>query len=160
MAGSYLPFIEVDDREILAALRQLTAITSNLAPAFAEIGEQLKSNATERFVRQVDPDGNPWARLSDVTIERKLQDSQIAHNANTKLVAHGYLMNQLAYQINGDNLEFGTNRVYGAMMQFGGTKAQFPHLWGDIPARPFLGISNQDKTDVLNILSRHIQRAF
>ncbi|WP_248594777.1 hypothetical protein [Candidatus Accumulibacter contiguus] len=26
---------------------------------------------------------------------------------------------------------------YAAMQQFGGTKARFPHLWGDIPARPF-----------------------
>jgi phage gpG-like protein len=27
------------------------------------------------------------------------------------------------------------------MQQFGGTKAQFPNLWGDIPARPFLPIT-------------------
>lgn len=30
---------------------------------------------------------------------------------------------------------------YAAIQQFGGTKAQFPHLWGDIPARPFLPIT-------------------
>lgn len=154
MAGSYLPFIEVDDQQILAALRQLTARTSNLAPALTEIGEQLKINATARFVRQVDPDDNPWHELSDVTKARKTQ------NTDKILVESTDLMRLLRYQINGDALEFGTDRIYGAMMHFGGTKAQYPHLWGDIPARPYLGISNKDKTDVLTILSRHIQAAF
>jgi len=45
---------------------------------------------------------------------------------------------------------------YAAMMQFGGTKSEFPNLWGDIPARPFLGISEDDKTDILTILERHL----
>jgi phage virion morphogenesis protein len=153
MAGTSVT-INVDDQQILAALRQLTVIANNLAPVFPEIGEQLKINATERFVQQVDPDDNPWHELSDVTKARKTQ------NTNKILVESTDLMRLLRYQINGDDLEFGTDRIYGAMMQFGGTKAQYSHLWGDIPARPYLGISNKDKTDVLTILSRHIQAAF
>jgi phage gpG-like protein len=31
------------------------------------------------------------------------------------------------------------------MQQFGGTKAEFPNLWGDIPPRPFLGLSIEDE---------------
>jgi phage gpG-like protein len=38
------------------------------------------------------------------------------------------------------------------MQQFGGTKARFPNLWGNIPARPFLGVSAADKDEILEIL--------
>jgi len=37
-----------------------------------------------------------------------------------------------------------------------GTKEEFPNLWGDIPGRPFLGISEQDKSDILAIIQRHL----
>lgn len=45
------------------------------------------------------------------------------------------------------------------MMQFGGTKAAFPHLWGDIPARPFLGLSTQDESDILDTISEALAAA-
>jgi phage gpG-like protein len=56
----------------------------------------------------------------------------------------------------GRAVEIGTDRVYGAMQQFGGTKAQHPQLWGTIPARPFLGLSDTDRDGVLAILSRYL----
>jgi phage gpG-like protein len=45
--------------------------------------------------------------------------------------------------------------VYAAMQQFGGTKAEFPHLWGDIPERPFLGVSDDEK-EILEIISDYL----
>jgi phage virion morphogenesis protein len=145
--------ITIDDQQIKAKLQQLQSVVGDLQPAFREIGEQLKTNATERFVQQVDPDGNPWVDTSPATKARKTK------NIEKILVESTKLMRLLRYQLNADSLEFGTNRVYGAMMQFGGTKAQYPHLWGDIPARPFLGISSKDRADILDILSHHIQAA-
>ena len=46
--------------------------------------------------------------------------------------------------------------AYAAMQQFGGTKSQFPHLWGDIPARPFLGISTADKQNIRDIIGSYL----
>ena len=34
------------------------------------------------------------------------------------------------------------------MQQFGGRKAHWPHLWGDIPARPFIGLSDKDVDNI------------
>lgn len=45
------------------------------------------------------------------------------------------------YNVADGVLELGTPMEYGAMQHFGGTKAKFPHLWGDIPARPFMPIT-------------------
>jgi phage gpG-like protein len=50
----------------------------------------------------------------------------------------------------------GSNKEYAAMQQFGGTKAQFPHLWGDIPARPFMGVSDDDERELLALVHDHL----
>lgn len=36
---------------------------------------------------------------------------------------------------------------------------QFPHLWGNIPARPFLGLSEQDEVYISDIISEHVALA-
>jgi len=73
----------------------------------------------------------------------------------------GLLQDTIRYQLeaSGTAVAVGTNRVYGAMQQFGGTRAQWPHLWGDIPARPFLGLSPADKEEIIAILRRHLAAA-
>ncbi|MCX8506510.1 MAG: phage virion morphogenesis protein [Alphaproteobacteria bacterium] len=68
------------------------------------------------------------------------------------------LMRQLSYQSRPDQLLFGSSMEYAAMHQFGGTKAQFPNLWGDIPARPFLGITAHDETVIEEIVEDEIMR--
>ena len=76
-------------------------------------------------------------RLSDIflcrfgyTIEKK--------GSTTPLINHGTLRNSITYSVGNDFVDIGTNDKRATMLNFGGTKAQFPHLWGDIPARPFM----------------------
>ena len=70
----------------------------------------------------------------------------------------GALQDTIRYQLTADGhgVAVGTNRVYGAMQQFGGTRAQWPHLWGDIPPRPFLGVSEADRAEIIAIFERHL----
>jgi phage gpG-like protein len=44
------------------------------------------------------------------------------------------------------------------MQQFGGTKAKFPNLWGDIPARPFLGVSESDAVMIVDTVSDYLRK--
>ena len=53
------------------------------------------------------------------------------------------------------SLEIGTNKVQSAVMQFGAAKGAFGTAanntsipWGNIPARPFLGISAEDRQTI------------
>jgi phage gpG-like protein len=44
-------------------------------------------------------------------------------------------------------------------MNFGGKKAQFPNLWGDIPARPFMptgALPDAWAEDVIDIIEMHL----
>ncbi len=43
------------------------------------------------------------------------------------------------------------------MQQFGGNKSKFPNLWGDIPARPFLGISDADEKMIVSTVNEYLR---
>ena len=146
--------VAVDDRAILAALRQLQNHTANLRPALKEIGEILKESTQKRFVNYTGPDGVMWEANSEVTYERKAERSGIP------LTDGGTLGESINYQLLGnDGVAIGSPMVYAAMMQNGGTRAEFPQLWGDIPARPFLGISTEDESEILSILRSYLESA-
>jgi phage virion morphogenesis protein len=145
--------IQFDDRDILRALQNLQQATDNLQPALTEIGEILTESTKQRFSSQTSPGGQRWPANSPITIERKGRNQPLTGET-------GSLMDDIHYDLlGGDVLEIGSPMKYAAMQQFGGTKSEFPHLWGDIPARPFLGISETDKNEILSILNRHLSEA-
>lgn len=178
--------IQVNDRQVLDMLGELARRCSNLKPAMKEIGEDLVTSTKARFASATSPDGAPWAANSQVTIDRFLglhitnyrKDGSIIPNRNLKkdgsLSKQGAaragaktpltgetktLRSTINYQLDGNSsVRIGSPKVYAAMQQFGGTKAQWPHLWGDIPARPFLGVSNADKANILDIIGNYLVR--
>ncbi len=53
-------------------------------------------------------------------------------------------------------MAIGTDAKYGAVQQLGAKRSDYPHLWGDIPARPYLGLSEEDREEALETLARHL----
>jgi len=145
MAGASVS-TEVDSREVMAALNRLVTGLQQLTPALRDIGEMLQLSHDQRFKDQKSPEGAPWAPLSDAYKKTK------AKHPDRLLLLEGYLSGGLSYQIQGKSLLFGTNSIYGASHQFGRAEAA-------IPARPWLGLSGNDETEVLEILQEHLGRA-
>ena len=145
MAGARIT-LDVEDRQVLAVLDQLLARMDDVTPALRDIGEALLNSTRQRFSDQQAPDGTPWAPLSAAYQARKKK------NADKILVLDGYLSGLLTYQVLPDGLELGTNRIYGATHQFGAPER-------NIPARPFLGLSEDDRTEFIAILSDYLTRA-
>jgi len=144
--------VEFDDQEIRRALQGLLAASGNMTEALSEIGEHLAESTLHRFETKSGPDGTRWDDNSPVTIERK--------GRNDPLIHHGSLSEQIEARLLGnDTLAVGSTMEYAAMQQFGGTKAEFPHLWGDIPARPFIGISADDEDEILKIIAAYLRDA-
>jgi phage gpG-like protein len=102
-----------------------------------DIGESLLLSHEDRWDKQVSPDGQAWLPLSETYRKTKPQ------NKDKILVLYGYLKN-LHYQVNGNGLELGTDKVYAATQQF-----------GDPSDRPFLGISHDDEDDMIGILEQY-----
>jgi phage gpG-like protein len=76
------------------------------------------------------------------------------------------LSSEIHYRAGAGSVEVGSSMEYAAVQQFGAGRGDFgstkrgaPIPWGDIPARPFLGLSETDKSAVLDILHEHIEAA-
>lgn len=139
----------IDNSQVVAKFNELLQKTGDLSPAARKIGETLKESTQKRFESTTAPDGTAWAANKPSTLEHK--------NGSRPLTDGGDLGNTIDYQLRGvDTLLIGSPSEQAAMMQFGGTKSEFPNLWGDVEGRAFLGISDEDETDILNILERHL----
>lgn len=147
--------ITIDDQQIIDSLRELHHLTGNLAPVLDEIGSLVQDNVLLNFREQHDPEGNDWLELSDATLAQRRKNGRGAEILRDR----GILNRSITYNVSGQSVEIGTDEKYANMMQYGGTKTDFPWLWGDIPARPFLGVSDTDKAEINALLLRKLAEA-
>jgi phage virion morphogenesis protein len=104
------------DTYLLSVLGKLVEHLGNINPALHEVAEEVLLPSTEgRFKRMVEPTATPWAPLSPEYARRKKR------NADKILTLYGDLRGSFRYQIEGNELEFGTDKEYAAIHQFGGT---------------------------------------
>lgn len=165
--------IQVNDKQVLDMLGELTKRSINLKPAMKEIGEDLVVSTKRRFIDAAGPDGTPWAANSQTTIDRYLGMFSGSHKKDGSLSKKGQarsaakkpltgetkaLQTTINYQLDGSNgLRIGSPMIYAAMQQFGGVtspRSMFPGK--TIPARPFLGLSSADKTNILDIVGSYL----
>ena len=137
MAGTRMT---VDARKVLNMLEGMAARCKDLAPAMRLIGETVRTS----IVRNFEVGGRPrWKGHSAVTKKRR--------KGGSVLRLSNQLMNSITYSTTSRSVEVGTNRVYAATHQFGAKKGAFgktkrggPTPWGDIPARPFVMVQDED----------------
>lgn len=154
--------VEIDDDAVRRRLNQLVSAGADLSPAMREIAGKLEADADAAFERQQDPDGTPWAPLSAVTLARRAAKRPSAGTHNI-LHDEGDLVGSISSRFGARHAEVGSGEIYAATHQFGAAKGAFgstargaPIPWGDIPARPFLGLSAEGEDEVVDILRRHI----
>ncbi|MFV0678997.1 phage virion morphogenesis protein [Ottowia sp.] len=133
MAGTHFS-IDTSGLEPLAArLRGLA--TMDTAALMPRIGEHLLASTRKRFSTETAPNGAPWAALK--------HPSRKKHKKDKILTLRGFLRGSgLRYQPEKRSVAVGTNLIYGATHQFGRD---------NIPARPFLGLSDADRAELLEI---------
>lgn len=158
--------IAINNIAVNALLERLQQRTSDLSPVLRAIGEDIMERTKQRFSTATAPDGTPWAANSQVTLMHYLNKSEknspgkIFSAKTGKISAKGQklaigkkplkgegddLARQFVVLPDEHGVTVGSSMLYAAMQQFGGKKSQFPNLWGDIPARPFLPVmSNGD----------------
>jgi len=143
--------LNLTSEAVARLLDEMQRKSIDLERPFKNLGDYLVKTTQERFDHEEAPDGTPWAPLSPVTVKRKGH----ARILKGEVLALSRQFNSYA---DANQLEWGSIMEYAAMQQFGGSKSEFPHLWGDIPARPFLGLSAEDEDEVLTTLREHLER--
>ena len=151
--------IQLDDGEVLGALRRLIALGRNASPLMRDIAALGEASTRQRFRTETGPDGQRWkpSLRAQMTGGRTL--TQAGHLAGSLSARHG-----------ADYAEWGVNRIYAAIHQFGGTirakggalKFRLPNgalvmvKAVKMPARPYLGASDTDRRDILDLIAARI----
>jgi phage virion morphogenesis protein len=153
----------IDDARVLGAIRNLLALGHDGTPVMRDIATLGENTTRMRFRTETGPDGQRW---------KPSMRAQI-HGGRT-LTKDGHLAGSISSNAGKDYAEWGVNRVYAAVHQFGGTirpkragALRFRLANGAfatvkqvrIPARPYLGASDDDREDILDIVHRRIEGA-
>lgn len=138
--------VEIDNVDMEAELTRRLAQMEDLTPFHKIVGEHLLLSLDERFESETAPDGSPWQRHSPVTIALRLK--KYGNAPLTILRAGGYL-SQLNANSNADHVRIGSALAYAAIQHFGGKAGRNRKV--TIPARPYLGLSNDDRSAIVEI---------
>ncbi|MCJ7996074.1 phage virion morphogenesis protein [Rhizobium cremeum] len=113
---------------------------------YKSVGEHLLISVDERFEKEQAPDGTPWKELSAVTVERR---EAAGYGPRPILRVTGAFRGSFNYEASDADVRVGTAAVQGAMMHFGGESKGY--MKGKIEARPILGLSPNDETEIFAI---------
>jgi phage virion morphogenesis protein len=158
--------VEIKNDEVTGALTALSARLGDMTPVMQEIGEYLVASTRGRFPEGRAPDGTAWAPKSPTTL--KAYGARKSNRVDTRPLfgPSGTLSRNIFYRAFSDGVEVGSDRIYAAVMQFGAAKGAFgqtsrggPIPWGNIPPRPFLGLSEVDEGNILAIIGEWAARA-
>lgn len=154
--------VEYNSEAVSAGLERLARGLSDTTPAMQEIGEYLVVSTKDRFPSGKAPDGSPWAAKSQTTIARYLAQGDRVDN-RPLFGPSGQLSSTIHYRAGRDQVAVGSALIYSAVMQFGAGQGAFgatsrgsPIPWGDIPARPFLGLSDADEGALIDIVEEYL----
>lgn len=147
MSGGVSVSIRIEDEGFRDALTRLLERSANLQPVFAEIGSALQATTEDRFEAETGPDGQAWAAHSPVTLLKR--------GASAKKLRHrNHLYQSLSYAAGRLQAAVGTNRTYARIHQLGGKAGRGRKV--TIPARPYLGVSTDDRRMIAEILTDHL----
>lgn len=172
--------VQVTDASAIDAFNRLIAFGESPRSALLAIGEKVVAFTKERFELSQDPYGTPWAPNADTTLRAALHRSGKSFTKKGGLSKRGKellagkkpligesksLSTQFSYRVLRDEMVTVSSPMkYAAMQNFGGTKAEFPKLWGNIPARTFFpdkarGLPEQLSADITGVLRNALESA-
>ncbi len=141
--------VDFSETDIRRAFEKLLRNQRASKSAMRNIGEILLDSTKERFTDEKGPDGKPWSKNAPATL---------MHKRNPKILQElgegGGLLGTIAYQANDVRVEVGSPKDYAAIHQFGGEAGRNRAV--KIPARPYLGLSTEDKEDIIDTLQDHL----
>jgi len=161
-------------------LREVEAVRQMLADAaldsggrqrlLASIGAEMEAQTKKRFDAQRSPDGDSWKALA-----QKTQDYYASKGKGHRslLVGEGLLRDSItsSVQEGASSVLVGATMEYAAVHQFGATitpktaKALAVPGYGmlrkvAIPARPYLGVSQNDASAIASLAAAFLERNF
>lgn len=140
------------DRLVERGGKRLAAQRRNLLNA---VGETLVSGTLERFENEEDPEGKKW-EPSGRAWEQGLKSRR--GRMGKTLQDSGRLRSSIDYAVTQDGVLVGSNVEYARIHQMGGKAGRGRKV--TIPARPYLGISKEDREEVEALITDYMEDCF
>lgn len=168
--------IETDTRQADALFARLVQAGTDMRPLMQQVGEYGVETTKQRFDTSTGPDGQRWAPNTETTYLKLLGKYKGSYGKTGKLTAGGArraagkkplvgetgaLASTINYQAGSDFVDIGSPMEYAGVHQFGAKKHSFTGgrtPWGDIPARPFLGLSADDQASIVDMAQEFLNR--
>jgi phage virion morphogenesis protein len=138
--------LDYDDTELRRTIDDISRRLGDLRPAMADIGEYMLLATRGRFDRQEAPDGTRWTPLQPSYAKRKRRQKSALAGI---LTLTGQLRDTITYEALPNAVVIGSNKIYAATHQLGRAEA-------NIPARPYLGVSDADRAEITEILRGYL----
>ena len=141
----------IDLRQLLPLRRRLMLLSNlRLQRLFDVLGGELENQTRRRIsTEKTDPDGEPWDEWSEAYAAVRPQKGGL-------LDLDGGLVDSIAYETSSDAITVGSNLVYALVHQDGWKKK-------NIPARPYLGVSDENLADlgqlVIDFIAQEVRAA-
>ena len=165
--------VEIESGTVRDALTALQQSIGNTDPALKQIGEYLVGSTKERFRTTTAPDGSPWEANKASTLINYANRFKTSYTKTGRISKKGreritnkkpgtgeakQLQMQIFYNVSNGQLEVGSPMIYAGTFHYGAQKGEFGKgaPWGDIPAREFLGLSEADEIEVLDIIRQFL----
>lgn len=139
--------VTFNDGGAVAALEGMRGRLGNLRPAMDEIGQALQTSTHQRFLDAEDPEGRPWPELSAATKAKRGSDAK-------PLRDRGNLFDSINWRAGAAEVAVGSIRKYARLQQLGGQAGRGRKV--TIPPRPYLGINEDDRQEITDILRVHL----
>ncbi|MDP3408199.1 phage virion morphogenesis protein [Bosea sp. (in: a-proteobacteria)] len=167
MSGAVL-ITRMDWSDARAAFGRLERAIADTTPIMGAIGTGLVASTQDRMDAGQDPEGAAFAALNPLYASAKRGPGILRESG-----MRGGLQGSITRRAGRDQVEVGTNKIYGAIHQYGGVitakgggKLAF-RMGGrliktasvTIPARPYLGISRDDQVMILDVVEGALDRA-
>lgn len=148
--------IRSDDAVVRRAVAALMRRALSLRPALEEIGASLLTSTQKRFEDEEGPDNESWPELARST---QAAPHRGRRRGDKHILQRSRLLHQsLTYDATNTNVAVGPNKGYAAIHQFGGEDDMAPGP-AAIPARPYLGIDDDDRNEIAETFSDHLEGA-
>jgi phage virion morphogenesis protein len=144
----------ITDDTVSAELSKLARRITDIDPVLEDMAESNVTETKMRFERAEGPDGAKWKGLAAATLARpgRVRDGGTAR----VLQDNRHLFDSVHPQVlSGVGFEVGVSMVYGRIHQLGGQAGRNHAV--KIEARPYLGISEAGRKELLAIMQDHLK---
>jgi phage gpG-like protein len=167
--------VDLDDVAPRAAIARLSAGAQDMAPLMEEIGAVLVAGARERIGQTNEtPEGVPWPESLRAQLggERETEDGELnTQYSGPTLYRTGALLESIITEPEARQVKVGSILPYAGVHQTGmtitpksGKALSFTLANGEtamvgsvtIPARPYLGVSADERTDIEDITETYL----